>query len=146
MESVTFLIINRNNKDTINRCLAAIERVKYPKKEIVLVDDSSTDGSLESLVSKPNKILVNTPQRGIAHSRNVGMDHSTGSLVFIIDSDIELVRINLTKIIKLFRTHPKLVGLSGQYYSKEKNNLNKVLDLRRKYIYIEKETKASSTI
>lgn len=135
MRKLSFVVINRNNKPYLERCIAAIKRVDYPKKEIILVDDKSTDGSLNKLQPKPNKLIKNSRQGGVAFSRNAGIKEATGEIVFVIDSDIELIRLNPKKVIKLFDKNQKLAALSGHYYSEDRGNWNAILDFRRQQMY-----------
>jgi len=135
METISFVIINRNNRLYLNKCLESIDKLTYQNKEIVLVDDHSTDDSLHLLDIKPHKLIKHHRNLGIAPSRNKGVKQSKGKIVFIIDSDIEITRVNIKKIVNVFEKNEKLVALSGKYISKGKSNGNKILDARRIHIF-----------
>jgi glycosyltransferase involved in cell wall biosynthesis len=56
--------------------------------EVVVVDDGSTDGSLQLLKSFGNRIILETgPNRGANHARNRGLELSTGKYIKFLDSD-----------------------------------------------------------
>lgn len=135
MNKISFVVINRNNEKLINVCLESIAKINYSRKEIILVDDYSTDGSLNNLNVKPNKIIKHDHNKGIAEARNSGIKATTGDLVMIIDSDIEITSIDINEINTLFQKHLKLVAVSGNYYSPNGNDGNLILDARRREIF-----------
>ncbi len=135
MEEISFVVINRNNQTYLNSCLESIDKLKYNKIEIILVDDCSTDNSLQALTSNPNHVIRHTKNRGIAVSRNDGLNMAKSNIVFVIDSDIQITKLNVSKIFKLFGKDEKIVAISGMYYSKDIHNGNKILDARRKYLF-----------
>ena len=64
------IVINYNNFKYLNRCLNSLIQQKYKNFEIVLVDDNSTDNSLELAKNffkkqkfKKNKIIVNKKKK-----------------------------------------------------------------------------------
>lgn len=135
MLKISFVVINRNNQKYINRCIKSINNINYPRKEIIVVDDYSTDESVQKLKYKIDTLIRNRNQKGIAFSRNKGIKKSRGDLVFIIDSDIQIIKIELNKIIEYFLNNIKLIAISGNYYSSSNTNWNSVLDLRRKSLF-----------
>ncbi len=89
---VSVVIPAHNCRDYLDRCLtsALVQRVK---KEIVVVDDGSTDGSADLLdlyaaYHKDNVRVVRIESSGGAgRPRNVGLAHATGRYVFFCDAD-----------------------------------------------------------
>ena len=49
MKEVSIIIPTKNNGDILEKCLASIENLDYPKdgEEIIIVDGHSTDGTVE---------------------------------------------------------------------------------------------------
>jgi putative glycosyltransferase len=75
------------------RSLAAAEMIA-DDIEIILVDDGSPDNSLEiacKLADKDSRIVVVELSRNFGHHKAImtGLDHATGDLIFLIDSDLE---------------------------------------------------------
>ncbi|GAB2937156.1 hypothetical protein GCM10027203_42870 [Nonomuraea fastidiosa] len=89
---VSVVIPVHNCRPYIDRCLtsALVQRVK---KEIVVVDDGSTDGSAELLDLYASyhpgcvKVVHIESSGGAGRPRNVGIEHATGRYVFFCDAD-----------------------------------------------------------
>ena len=57
---VSLVIVNYNGKDILNICLPSLEKLNYPKNryEIMVVDNGSSDGSIQFLKKKYPKVKV----------------------------------------------------------------------------------------
>ena len=86
--------------NTEDRCVAAMESIlnqTYKNLELIIVDDCSTDNSLEMIINAlqkhPNshkvRLFRNRVNRGAYYSRNVGIYHSKGNFIGFQDSDDE---------------------------------------------------------
>lgn len=93
---VSIVIVNFNGKVLLRRCLASIFAVTaYPKFEVVLVDNASTDGSVELVKelfgSSPNlRIIENQGNLGHAEGCNIGARKARGEYLVFLDSDTEV--------------------------------------------------------
>ncbi|MCK2215022.1 glycosyltransferase [Actinomadura sp. ATCC 31491] len=89
---VSVVIPAHNCRDYLDRCLTSV-LVQRVKKEIVVVDDGSTDGSAEllDLYASYHKDCVRVVHLegsgGAGRPRNVGIEHATGRYVFFCDAD-----------------------------------------------------------
>lgn len=80
-----------NEKDTIEKILARIEQTEF-EKEIIIVDDYSTDGTCEILKEKysdKHKIFYHEKNMGKGAALITGFEHVTGDIVIIQDADLE---------------------------------------------------------
>lgn len=138
----SFIVINRNNEKYIEKCLSSIEKIKHISKEIILVDDFSTDNSLSVITTKPTTIINLSSNEGIANARKEGLRVSRGKYAVFIDSDIELTSFVPQDIVGVFSSSKKIIGIVGKYESpsSKKYNWNAVLDARRRDIQLKDST------
>lgn len=86
---ISVIILNRNNKKVIFRCVESLIVNNKYNYEIIVVDNDSTDGSYEELVecySDKIKIIKNK-KNGCSSGRNVGVKNATGEYLVFLDSD-----------------------------------------------------------
>ena len=88
----TIVIPVFNETDTIKALLARVAAVPIDK-EIIVVDDCSTDGTrnvLAGLTAEPNlRVLFHEKNRGKGAALRTGFTHATGDVVLIQDADLE---------------------------------------------------------
>ena len=74
-----------NAEKYLNRSIESIMNQTYNNIEIILVNDGSTDNSLEICTNyqeKDNRIkLINQENKGVSFARNKGIDEATGDYI-----------------------------------------------------------------
>lgn len=91
---LSILIPCFNEIKTLDTIIGLINSTSYPNKEIIVVDDFSTDGSREKLVEFEKSNMVS---KVICHKKNLGkgaairtaLNHSNGDILIIQDADLE---------------------------------------------------------
>lgn len=83
-----------NEKSTIEQLVNLVRSVKGVDLEIVIVDDASTDGSVEILKNlekkyPDTKVIYKTVNKGKGDTLKVGFAHTTGDYVIVQDADLE---------------------------------------------------------
>ena len=86
-----------NAENTINKCLASLfENAVSEKCEFIIVDDCSTDGSVnmieETVLKHPNlhdniKVISHKTNMGLAKARNTAFEKASGDYIICVDSD-----------------------------------------------------------
>jgi hypothetical protein len=109
---VSVLVLNWNGKALLPRCLDALSRTAYPQGrwEAVLVDNASTDGSLEStLVSYPWVVPWRNPANwGFARGYLGPMAASPGPYVVLLNSDTQVTPGWLRALVGAAESDPQL--------------------------------------
>lgn len=80
-----------NAEDYLRECLESISKQTYPEFEAILIDDGSTDCSLDicnEFCEKDSRFnAVSVPNGGVSSARNIGLDKAQGDYICFIDSD-----------------------------------------------------------
>lgn len=80
------VVCTYNGGRTLRRCLDALAKLEYPRYEVIVVDDGSTDNAAAIAAEFPVK-LIRTENRGLSSARNTGLQHALGEIVAYTDDD-----------------------------------------------------------
>jgi GT2 family glycosyltransferase len=83
---VSVIVCCYNAATTLNECLRSLEKLEYPRYEVIVVDDGSTDGTHE-IAAKYDFRCIRVPNSGLSEARNIGIQAAQGEIVAFIDSD-----------------------------------------------------------
>ena len=87
---VSVVVPTHNDSKYISEAIASIVNQTYDNLEIIVIDDFSTDNTVEIIESfndKRIKIIRNDTNRGAAYSRNIGIKNCTGEYISFMDGD-----------------------------------------------------------
>lgn len=91
MGKISVIIPVYNSEDYIENCLISVINQTFRNLEIIVINDGSTDSSLEiinSIAESDNRIIVRSQENeGQSHARNVGIDLASGEYIVFVDSD-----------------------------------------------------------
>lgn len=153
---VSIIIPAYNCEKTISKCLNSLLNLNYPKYEIIIVDDGSTDSTTEILKSYQDKIVViRTENKGPSHARNIAVNRAKGDYVAFTDSDCIVDKNWLDELLKGF-LNEKVAGVGGDQLSPDDetefgsdvNNFMKAIGFVSDYLKLHKqiiETKHNPT-
>ncbi len=94
---ISIVIPTYNRLPILQKCLLALEDQQLTNQlvsnyEVVLVDDGSTDATLEWLAANPTLLphlkIYQQDHRGAAAARNLGVEQAQGDTIIFIDSDL----------------------------------------------------------
>ena len=83
---VSVIVCCYNAVATLDECLRSLEKLEYPRYEVIVVDDGSSDGTHE-IAGKFDCRCIRVPNGGLSNARNIGIDAAHGQIVAFIDSD-----------------------------------------------------------
>lgn len=110
---VSIVVPAYNAQKTIGECLKALLALDYPHKEVLVVNDGSTDETAKIINQFKDVKLINLRNGGAARATNVGIMNSKYDVVVSVDSDAILERDWLNKVIPEFRD--ERVAVVGGY-------------------------------
>ncbi len=84
---VSVVICAYNAERTMEECLESLRRLRYPRYEVIVVDDGSTDATKAIAERYPEFRLVSHENLGLSQARNDGILAATGDIVAFTDSD-----------------------------------------------------------
>ena len=90
MKKLTFVVLVWNEVKTIKKAIDNVRKIKYSNKEIIVIDNASTDGTKEILKKIKNvNIIYRKKNLGAGQSTLTGLQKAKGEYVFIKFSDLE---------------------------------------------------------
>ncbi|MFL6527091.1 MAG: glycosyltransferase [Chthoniobacterales bacterium] len=84
---VSVIVCSYNGAKTLAACLESLRQLDYPKYEVVLVDDGSTDNTREIAAQFPEVRYIHQTNHGLSAARNHGARVATGEVFAYTDSD-----------------------------------------------------------
>ena len=135
-----------NEENTILKLLKKVNDIELSNgitKEIIIVNDKSTDRTAElvkSFVKRANcndseyKLLHNHENLGKSQTVKHGVLHSTGDLVVVQDADLEYKPSDLAKFVDIFITQPYTDLIYGNRFNKGNTFINKTHLLGNKFV------------
>jgi GT2 family glycosyltransferase len=92
-ELVSVTVVTYNSRRFIGRCLESVLAQDYPNLEIIVVDNASSDGTIEVLEQFHDRcrILYNQENVGFAAAQNQAIGVSSGDWVLTLNPDVLLL-------------------------------------------------------
>lgn len=84
---VSVIVPTKNAAATLGACLASVRAQTYPKMELLVVDNHSTDGT-PAIAANADRVLTVGPERSA--QRNAGSANARGEYLLFVDADMEL--------------------------------------------------------
>ncbi len=86
---ISVVIISRNEGEELNATVTNfLETLPASRRELIVVDDGSTDGSTGFLNGIPEARVLRSDGVGVARARNYGGSHATGDIILFSDAHI----------------------------------------------------------
>ncbi len=111
---LSIVIVSYNTRDLIGTCLDSILNTNGSEKEVIIVDNASTDGSAEAIRNNYPSIhlITNETNRGFAAANNQALKLSKGRYIFFLNPDTEYLPSTFQYMISFMDQNPH-IGLAG---------------------------------
>ena len=122
---VSIIVSNFNGKKWLKNCLESLVAQNFPEPfEIILVDDASTDGSVEYVkdIFPQVRLVTLNRERGFGGSNNVGIKYAQGKYVIFVNPDTKTNEHWLSSLVQAIqsRDHIGMVTSRVQLYDSPK--------------------------
>lgn len=107
MPYVSVVITTRNEERNIERVLVSVKNQTYKDIEVIVVDNDSTDKTVEIAKRFTKRVYNKGPERSA--QRNLGVEKARGRYVLIVDADMEFTSGVVESCVKNIRDHKALI-------------------------------------
>ena len=120
---ISVVIPAYNEEKVIANTIEGLLETKYPNKEIIFVDDGSTDSTLTIASRYKEKIhVLHKENGGKATALNYGMVYAKGEIIVIVDADTIIGRNSLKEIVKGFEVNEHVAAVAGNIKVRNRTN------------------------
>jgi cellulose synthase/poly-beta-1,6-N-acetylglucosamine synthase-like glycosyltransferase len=114
LPSLTVLIPAYNEEKVLSRTIETVVEAVYPDKEIIVIDDGSTDRTYQIAQNFSHRgvKVIRRPNGGKASALNHGLLFSRGEIIVIVDADSRVCKGTLVDLVQPFRD-PEVAAVAG---------------------------------
>ncbi|MCG1450017.1 poly-beta-1,6 N-acetyl-D-glucosamine synthase [Staphylococcus epidermidis] len=127
VEGISFLLACYNESETVQDTLSSVLSLEYPEKEIIIINDGSSDNTAEIIYDfKKNhdfKFVDLEVNRGKANALNEGIKQASYEYVMCLDADTVIDDDAPFYMIEDFKKNPKLGAVTGNPRIRNKSSI-----------------------
>lgn len=109
---VSIIIANYNGGQVLVDCINSVKNINYPNFEVVLVDDNSSDDSLNRAIKIKGKLNLKTVRNkknlGFVGANNEGVKYATEKYVLLLNNDTSVSKDLLLKLVSEMEKDPTI--------------------------------------
>jgi cellulose synthase/poly-beta-1,6-N-acetylglucosamine synthase-like glycosyltransferase len=122
--TVSIIVPAYNEEKVVARTIETLLEAEYPNKEIIVVDDGSSDNtySVASEFSRRGVKVVRRPNGGKFAALNTGIAVSSGEIIVTVDADSMIARAAISEMVRGFE-NPEVAGVAGNLKVFNRNTL-----------------------
>ncbi len=116
MSSVSIHLVTWNSQKFLSDCLSAIFNQTYKDFSVVIVDNASSDGTIEYLEKNyPSVYLIrNAKNLGFAEAHNQAITLTSAPYILVINPDVILERDWLEKVVEIMEKDDQIASAGGK--------------------------------
>lgn len=117
--TLSAVIISWNRSHLLKQAIQSLHDQQYPNLEIIVVDNGSTDDSLDWLRANHDIHLIENKRNiGASAARNQGTRQANGDYIIYMDSDAAIITPHgLQRLVNYLKKNPDTAGIAGIYYT-----------------------------
>ena len=121
---ISVVIITRNREEDVRRSLEGYLRQTYQNKEIIVIDNASTDGTRAMMKNEyPNIQYMWLPDNFDIRTINIGVELSTGDVIWRTDSDsYPESEFAFEQAVEIFKNNPNIDIIATEDIEVRKNH------------------------
>ena len=110
LPKVSVIIINYNGKKLLEKCLESLFKIEYDNFEVIIVDNNSTDNSIDFLRKNyPSVIIIKLDSnKGFAEPNNVAAKITKGDFLLFLNNDTIVTPNFISEMIKVIKNDKKI--------------------------------------
>ncbi len=115
---VSIVILNWNCKRYLKNCIESVQRQTYKNIEVYLIDNASSDGSVEYIKKEflDLKIIRNSENIGFAKAHNLGIRKTNGLYYMPLNPDVVLTDNFVEEIVTAINSEENIGWASGKVF------------------------------
>ncbi len=123
---LSVIIVNYNKKDLLRRCLDSVMGQGFKDIEIIVVDNASSDGSVEMINTyyPEARLIWNTTNLLFCKAYNQGIDASKGNFVLCLNNDVILHKDYLKETLAAIGLDTRIGMVSGKILRVDKKTID----------------------
>ena len=123
---LSIIVPNYNSKDYLSECLSCFNGYYDSGIEVIVIDDGSSDNSINLVRNERVRIIKNDENRGVSYSRNRGIDEARGKYILFVDADDKLRVGAIEELLESAKSNNDII-----YFSKDRLSDNKKTLIRQ---------------
>jgi len=115
---MSVIVPTARRPEQIQTCVESLCRLRYPRLEIIVVDNAPEDEGICHLVNSLAELdhrirYVPEPTRGLSRARNCGLRHASGDLIAYTDDDVRVDQDWIMGLLRGFGRRPDVACVTG---------------------------------
>lgn len=115
---VSIITVNYNNTAVTCELLASLQKISYPRFEVIVVDNASAEDPTYEIIGRfPTvKMIRSEENRGFAGGNNLGIQAAAGKYLFLVNNDTEFTEGLIEGLLEVFAKFPDAGVASPKFH------------------------------
>jgi len=122
---VSIIIVNYNGQHHLKKCFESLSKIDYNQIEIILVDNNSTDNSIEFIKSNYSSTIIIKLDKnyGFAEPNNIGVKNAKGSYLLFLNNDTIVTENFISSLVQYAESNER-IGICQSLLIKQNGDID----------------------